>query len=138
VEQGLTGLAQALGKEFTARVQKGRDGLGMTFQFPPDGNGLLIVDIEPEGKMAQHNAEQIGNGWEDLTIQPRMLITAVNGISGASEAMVEALHANEMVELRLRHGRLPDKYNNQALARMVQAARTLKEVRQVNMSEAYS
>jgi len=89
VEQGLTGLAQALGKEFTARVQKGRDGLGMTFQFPPDGNGLLIVDIEPEGKMAQHNAEQIGNGWEDLTIQPRMLITAVNGISGASEAMVE-------------------------------------------------
>ncbi|CAE7863294.1 FAZ1 [Symbiodinium microadriaticum] len=87
---------------FSARLQKGLEGLGLTVRLYPDvRTGVLaVVDVHPQGSVAKYNSQQRASGCSML-IRPRMLITEVNGIQGNTEAMLEALSRSFSLQLRL-------------------------------------
>eukprot|EP00931_Biecheleriopsis_adriatica_P046640 TRINITY_DN2680_c0_g1_i2.p1 TRINITY_DN2680_c0_g1~~TRINITY_DN2680_c0_g1_i2.p1 ORF type:complete len:959 (+),score=340.05 TRINITY_DN2680_c0_g1_i2:866-3742(+) len=92
--------------EFKVRLKKGSQGLGLTFKAPiarrRERQGLLIVDIDPLGAVADHNMSKHLEDRNDLIIRPRMYIIAVNGIADDAGAMMEALRENNELELRIR------------------------------------
>ncbi|CAE7782201.1 FAZ1 [Symbiodinium sp. CCMP2456] len=87
---------------FTAQLQKGLEGLGLTVRlYPHIRTGVLaVVDVHPQGSVAKYNSQQRASGCSML-IRPRMLITEVNGIQGNTEDMLEALCRSFSLQLRL-------------------------------------
>eukprot|EP00931_Biecheleriopsis_adriatica_P046649 TRINITY_DN2680_c0_g2_i2.p1 TRINITY_DN2680_c0_g2~~TRINITY_DN2680_c0_g2_i2.p1 ORF type:complete len:1192 (+),score=341.55 TRINITY_DN2680_c0_g2_i2:3-3578(+) len=99
-------MSDALRGEFMVRLQKGSQGLGLTFKAPSarrrKRQELLIVDVDPEGAVADHNIIQHLAGRNNEVIKSGMHIMAVNGVAEDASAMMEALSENYELELRVR------------------------------------
>merc|ERR1740138_751065 len=68
---------------------------------------LLVQEVMPDGRLALHNFQQAASGlWESM-VMPMMRITAVNGVEGDAQAMLDLLDKLDRVKLRVGPARRP-------------------------------
>ncbi|CAK8991000.1 Flagellar attachment zone protein 1 [Durusdinium trenchii] len=123
--------------EFRVELAKGSKGLGLTVCPDAQNRELLVVQVDPEGAVAQYNSKELARGSAKL-ILPRITLTQVNGIRGDVEAMVEAMKESGKLDLRVRPVRTQERQErswSQDLVSIIGAVRAVKNVSRLQRAQ---
>eukprot|EP00913_Durusdinium_trenchii_P009265 g8706.t1 len=130
--------------EFRVELAKGSKGLGLTVCPDAQNRELLVVQVDPEGAVAQYNSKELARGSAKL-ILPRtgsimkITLTQVNGIRGDVEAMVEAMKESGKLDLRVRPVRTQERQErswSQDLVSIIGAVRAVKNVSRLQRAQS--